>query len=162
MVTATQITMRARTPAEKNSIGSDFDQLGRIWCDGRDRGLILFTCADPDDLLHRKYEDLPVAHLPGPSTANDGVDGGFDKMIGHTDLDPDFFLQLHLHGGAAIGFDALHLPTVALDPMNRQAVDLSAEKSLQNIIQLLGTDDGHHQLHVRLLHSRRLRRLLLP
>ena len=63
--------------------------------------------ADAEDALDRQHEDLAVADVAGARGGADGVDRRLDEVIGDADLEPHFLRQLHLHGRAAVGLDAL-------------------------------------------------------
>src|SRR3954449_11373929 len=95
----------------------------------------------------RHHEDLAVARLAGAAALADRVDGRLHEVLRHGDLDADLVRKPHLHGGAAVGLDALELAAVTLHAADRDAAHLGAVERLQHVVDLLRPDDADHELH---------------
>src|ERR1700694_5937835 len=112
---------RGRAPDNQNAGYPRRSESIRRHANRRHRGAVLLTGADAHDALDRQHEDLAVADFTRASAGADGVDGRLHEVIGDADLDADLFVQLHLDGHAAVGFDALGLAAVSLHVRDRQA-----------------------------------------
>ena len=70
--------------------------------------------------LERDDEDLAVADLAGPRARRRARRSpAATNVVGDGDLEADLVGQPHLHGGAAVGLDALELTAVALHAAHR-------------------------------------------
>src|SRR6185369_3966217 len=134
---------RAPTNAEENRLR------GHGLLDRRDRGLVLLTRTDAVDLLHGHDEDLAVPDVARARGSDDRVHGRLHEMIGHADLEPHLLGQLHLHGRPTVVLDSFQLTAVPLHTADGETADFGAEQRLQDVGELVGTNDGHHQLHAR-------------
>ena len=91
----------------------------------------------------------PTSPVRPPSQSASIV--GLDEGVRDRDLEPDLLREAHLHGGAAVGLDAVELAAVALDAAHREPAHLGAVESLQHIVRLLRAHDADNELHSGIL-----------
>src|SRR4051795_7428852 len=76
----------------------------------RGHGAVVDLAGAYADRAHeRHHEDLAVAHLARTPALADRVDGRLHEVLRHGDLHAHLVGEAHLHGGAAVGLDALEL-----------------------------------------------------
>src|SRR6266542_5326776 len=109
--------------------------------DRRHRRLILLGGADAVDLLDRQNEDLAVSDRARARRTQDRVDCGLHEVVRDADLEAHLLRELHLYGRSPVRFHALSLSAVPFHTMERQTADLGAEERLEDVVQLLRTND---------------------
>src|SRR5207237_759064 len=108
-----------------------------------------FSGPNPINLLDGQNEDLAVADFPGCTRRKNCLDCRLNEVIGHSDLQSHFIVQLHLHGGAAISLHLLSLATVAAHPADGETSYLGAIKRFEYVVQFFGSDYGENQFHLQ-------------
>src|SRR5688572_25960101 len=133
-----------------NSCCVDRRALDRVGIDGGQSGVVYLTCADPNHLLDRLHEDLPVAHFARPGGGQNRLHARFDEGLGAHHLDLHFFVEFHDQRRAAILLEPLVLTAVSADAAQRDARDTGPEQRRLDFGQAVGTYDRRDELHARL------------
>src|SRR5207253_1702746 len=110
-------------------------------CHRRDCRPIFLPRPNPVHFLHRQHEDFAIANFPGGGGSENRLHRRLHEVIGDSDLEPHFVVQLHLHRRPAIGLDLLGLAPVAADSADGEAGDFGAVKRFEHVVQFLRSYD---------------------
>ncbi len=109
-----------------------------------------FAGAYADAIVHGEHEDFSVADLPVFSAApsrNNCVDGGFDEVLVHGDLQLHFAEQVDCDLPTAVDLGLSLLAAEPLDVHNRQTHDLDFGKRRLHVFQFARLNNGEDEFH---------------
>ena len=104
-------------------------------------------CGRPARAASTKIFPSPTSPVRAPSQI--ALTVGSTKSSETRDLEAHLLGELHLHGRAAIGLDAVELAAVALDPAHREPAHLGAVERLEHVVRLVRPHDRDDELHGR-------------
>ena len=108
------------------------------------------TGADPNAVVQRQYEDLPVSDLAafsGASALDNGVDCRLNEVLIDGDLKLHFSHQINGDFSSPVNLRLPFLPTEALDIENGQPNHLDFVKGRLDFLQLAWLDDRDDEFH---------------
>src|SRR5271165_6895572 len=117
------------------------------------RGAIPVAGPDAQDAVQRAHPDLPVTDRVGPGVLGEGLDQGVRAVIRDHEVQPDLRQQRPLAGAGQAEVDVgtvgrlTELPAEPTDLAHGQSVYPAIDQGLDQLIQLLGPDNGRNQLH---------------
>src|SRR3984893_19416606 len=103
--------------------------------------------ADPQRVIDRRHEYLPVADLAGAGAGGDDLNRLVGEIGRDRDFDPQFGQEIHDIFGAAIDFGMSLLAAITLDLGYRHAMDADGGERLAHLVELEGFDDGNNEFH---------------
>jgi len=109
-------------------------------------GAVPITGPDAQGAVYRGDPYLPVADRFHPGVLGDGLDQGFHVVIEGYDIQPDLVQQRHA-GPAGPDGELAELPTETTDLGHGQALRPVVDQGVDQLIELLGPDDGCNQFH---------------
>src|SRR5690242_9095339 len=110
------------------------------------RGAIPVAGPDAQGAVYRGDPYLPVADRFRPGVLGDGLDQGFHVVVQGDDVQPDLGQQRH-PGPAGPGGELAELPAETTDFGHGQAVRPVVDQGADQLVKLVGPDDGCDQFH---------------
>src|SRR5690348_5661134 len=111
-------------------------------------GAVPLAGPDAQGAVYRGNPYLPVADRFRPGVLGDGLDQGFHVVIEGDDVQPDLVQQRHSgQAGAGPGNELAELSAETTDFGHGQAVSPVVDQGADQLVELVGPDDGCDQFH---------------
>src|SRR6266699_3279168 len=138
----------SRTGAERadHATGSQAGLYSPCYSQNLNGGAVPVTGPDAQGAVYRGDPYLPVADRFRPGVLGDGLDQAFHVVIGGDDIQPDLLQQYH-PGQASPGGELAELPAETTDFGHGQAVSPVVDQGADQLVELVGPDDGCDQFH---------------
>src|SRR6266446_8097718 len=108
---------------------------------------------DAQDAVHRAHPDLPVTDRVGPGLLGQGLDQDVRVVVQNHEVQPDLGQQRRLPGPGQAKVDLgavgrlTELAAETTDLAHSQSVYTAVDQDPDQLVQLLGSDNGGDQFH---------------